>query len=62
MRGSFAEKRHMVLFYIICLVKGHVMFYWSGCLREHMMFRKGVSITQQTVDNGVALVCLATIC
>ena len=34
-----------------CLVKGHVMFFWSRCLREHVMFRKSIRITHQTVDS-----------
>jgi thiosulfate reductase cytochrome b subunit len=36
-----------------------VVFCWSGCLRGHLMLGKGISITQQTVHNTVALVCLA---
>lgn len=39
--------------------KGHVMFYWSRSLRGHMIFGKNLSITQQTVDNALALVSLA---
>ena len=39
--------------------KGHVMFYWSRSLRGHMIFGKYISITQQTVDNALALVSLA---
>ena len=43
-----------------CLVKkGHVMFCWSRSLRGHMIFGKNLSITQQTVDNALALVSLA---
>jgi hypothetical protein len=42
-----------------CLLKAHVMFFWSGCLRGHVMFGKSVSTTQQTVDDTLALVCLA---
>ena len=35
------------------------MFYWSRSLRGHMIFGKNLSITQQTVDNALALVSLA---
>lgn len=45
-----------------CLVRGHVMFCWSGHLRGHVLFGKGVRITQQTVDKALTLVCLATLC
>lgn len=45
-----------------CLVKGRVVFCWSRPLRGHMMSRKSLSITQQTVDGALALVCLATLC
>lgn len=40
------------------LEKGHVMFCYGRRLRAHVMFGKGVSITQQTV----ALVHLITLC
>lgn len=39
--------------------KGHVMFGWSRSLRGHVIFGKNISITQQTVDNALALVSLA---
>jgi hypothetical protein len=29
-----------------CLEKGHVMFCWSGLMKEHMMFGKAINITQ----------------
>jgi hypothetical protein len=57
MGGCFAENRHVVF-----LWKGHVMFCWSGHLRGYVMFGKGIKITQQTVVNAMALVCLATVC
>ena len=38
------------------------MFCWSRHLRAHRTFRKSVSITQQTVNIGLALVHLATLC
>jgi hypothetical protein len=41
------------------LVKGHIMFCWRRCLRGQVMFGKSVSITQQTMDNALALVHLA---
>ena len=41
------------------LVKGHEIFHWSGPLRGHWMFAKTKSLTQQTVGNALALVCLA---
>lgn len=56
-----------------CLVKGHVMFGWSGPLRGQAMFGKGISITQHSslgslcfalvalADGSVALVRLAPI-
>lgn len=65
MRGSFAEadmgedvllKADMVFFWN--LVKEHVMFCWS----RHVMFGKGICITQQTVDYALVLICLATLC
>ena len=31
-------------------------------LERHVMFGKSLSITQQIVDNVLALVCLATLC
>jgi hypothetical protein len=43
-----------------CLMRGHAMFCWCGHLRGHVMFGKSISITQQTVDNPLALVHLAT--
>jgi hypothetical protein len=47
-----------------CLVRGHVMFRWSGCLRGCVRFGKSVSIsiTHQTVDYALALVHLVTLC
>jgi hypothetical protein len=39
--------------------RGHVMFCWIRCLRGLVMFGKGISITQQTMDDTLALVCLA---
>jgi hypothetical protein len=54
------KKRQMV-FSRSCLVKGHVMLCWSGHLRGHTMFGKGISISQQTADNALALVRLATL-
>lgn len=44
-RGCFAE------------VRGHVMFCWSRCLRESVMFEKSISRTPQTVK-GCS--CIAT--
>jgi hypothetical protein len=49
----------VVFFSGSCLVKGHGMFCWSRCLQGHMMFGKGISGTQQTVDSILALVCIA---
>lgn len=49
----------VVVFSGSCLVKGHVVFCWSGCLKGHMMFGKSLSMTQQTVDDSLALVRLA---
>ena len=49
MRGCFAEA-NMWYFSGGCLGKGHVMFCWRECLREHVTFG-----TQQTRDNTVAL-------
>ena len=49
-RGCFAE------------VRGHVMFCWSRCLRESVMFEKSISRTQQRVNDGFALVPLVMIC
>ena len=51
MGRCFAENRHVV-FSGSRLEKGYVMFCYSGCLREHVMFGKGISITQQTVDDA----------
>ena len=45
-----------------CLVKRHVMFYWNGHLRAHIMFGTSITITQQTVDYVLALVHLAGLC
>lgn len=42
-----------------CLVKGLVMFCWSGQSREHVMFGKRISIAQQTVDVTLTLVPFA---
>lgn len=42
-----------------CPVKGHVMFCWSQCLREHLTFGKSITITQPTVDDILALVNIA---
>ena len=42
-----------------CLVKEHVVFCWSGCLRRHRTFGNSVSTTQQTADDALALVHLA---
>jgi hypothetical protein len=36
------------------------MWCFSRSLREHLMFGKGISLTQHTVDDSVALVRLAT--
>ena len=58
MRECFTETRD-VYFSESSLVKGHVMFCWSGRLRGHVMFGKSVSMTQQTVDNALAWVHLA---
>jgi len=62
MRGCSPENRHMVFLSGSCLVKEHVVFSWSSYLRGHVTFRKSISITQQTMDNAVPLVCLATLC
>lgn len=35
------------------LKRRHVMFCYSGHLRKHVMFEKGINITQQTVENTV---------
>ena len=32
-----------------CLLKGRMMFCWSGCLRGCMIFGKGICITQQWI-------------
>jgi len=47
-----------------CVVKGHVMFCWSGPLRRLPMFGKSISIAQQTVDVTLseALVYHARLC
>ena len=45
-----------------CLVEGHVMLCWRRCLRGHTMFGKSRNITQQTVDDALALVCVVTLC
>ena len=58
--GCFAENRHMVFLWKLP-DKSASDVLQSGCLREHMMVGKGVSITQQPVDDSVALVHLATL-
>ena len=45
-----------------CLGKGHVGFCWRRCLRGHMTFGKGISITQEIVDDAVPLVHLDSLC
>jgi hypothetical protein len=52
----------MVLFCRLTGKRGYVKICWSGHLRGHVIFGKGISITQQTVDNTLAMVCLATLC
>ena len=58
-RGRFAEKDIWCLSGHCLVKKGHVMFCWSRSLRGHVIFGKNISITQQTVDNALALVSLA---
>jgi len=48
----FPENRYVV-FSGSCLERGPVVFCWSRCLREHVMFRKDINITQQAVDDAV---------
>jgi hypothetical protein len=52
----------MRCFSVCCLVKGHVMFCWSRCLRSHVTLEKSVSITQQTVDDALVLAPLTSHC
>ena len=33
--------------------RGHVMLFKSGCMREEMVFAKGINITKQTVDDAM---------
>ena len=61
MRKSFAET-DIWCFSRSYLKKRHEIFCWSGCLLGHMIFGKGIRITQQTVDYIVVLICLATLC
>jgi hypothetical protein len=45
-----AKNRYMVFFWEQP-GKGHVVFCYSGLLREHVMFKKGINIIQQTVND-----------
>lgn len=45
-----------------CLVKGHVMFCWSECLRWGMLFRKNLNITPQTVREWFTLQSFTGLC
>jgi hypothetical protein len=45
-----------------CLLKGHVMFIWSRCLRGHVNFGKSLSRIHQTVGDALALACLVRVC
>jgi hypothetical protein len=50
----FSENRHVVFFWKLPgKWAWKMMFYWSGCLREHTMFGKSISVTQQRVDDTV---------
>jgi hypothetical protein len=71
MQGSFAENRHLRG----CFSENrHVVSFWKlpgerasdalldQTLERPMMCGKGINITQETVDNTLALVHLATLC
>jgi hypothetical protein len=65
MRGCFAEDRPVVFSWKHSCGEGcekGVMFCWRGCLRGLMMFGKGISTTQQTVNDTLTLVHLAGPC
>lgn len=45
-----------------CLVKGHVVVCWSRRLRGHVMLRKNINTTRQTVSNALVFVRLGMLC
>ena len=66
MKRCFPKNRNVDFLFFVCLFfsesfleKGYVVFSWSGCLKEHIMFGKSISIIQQwtTISTG-PLVCL----
>jgi hypothetical protein len=59
--GYFAENRKVIFFWKLP-EKRVCDVLLEQKLAEHVMFGMNISITQQTVDNTVALVLFATLC
>ena len=59
--GKMVCSEHTGSFSGSSLAKGHVIFYWSGCLRAHVMLGKGISIAQRMADVTLATHCWSSL-